>query len=352
MHKDDPSVLFTLKTEALDDRDYDLNEVVFERFIARTFCMNVELRGDFKKYAEDGPYLSVPSGAEGGCNNIVRNDLGYRVERIMRKMGRDQKAIFEYKKVTVEEIEDTLIIIAAQNEGSSEAIKSLAKRDKYSLDRLENIYLRLQGSQAKWLTRMIFKDFGFVIPDNVALSAFHTSFPRSLQVTAKFNIKDLVPIRRCGETGIIVAHAPPQTAKKTLPVSKDQTISGLSVAQPAESIQLVSPSSTRSSLPLSESTASSLNATQKATQKPLPPSSSNIKSPQKNPSPQALSPPASSPAAAECAQTPTCHFHNTLFILAPCISSFLWLTSNLLPSHGVTYITSLLPLTRKALPKR
>ncbi|KAJ8061730.1 hypothetical protein OCU04_009528 [Sclerotinia nivalis] len=88
MHKDDPSVLFTLKPEALDDRDYDFNEVTFERFIARTFCMTVEQRAKFKSFAQNGPYLSVPN-HKGGCNDIIRNDIGYHVERIMKEIGRD-----------------------------------------------------------------------------------------------------------------------------------------------------------------------------------------------------------------------------------------------------------------------
>ncbi|KAF7859668.1 hypothetical protein EAF04_008747 [Stromatinia cepivora] len=363
MHKDDPSVLFTLKPEALDDRDYDFNEVTFERFIARTFCMTVEQRAKFKSFAENGPYLSVPN-PKGGCNDIVRNDIGYHVERIMKEIGRDtdQETIFAYKNVTVEEIDDSLTIVAAQSEGSSAAIRSLAQPgDKCTWNRLEEIYLRLQGSQAKWLTRIIHKDLGFVVPDEMVLSAYHTSFPRYLQVTAKFNIKGLVPIRRDGQTGMIFGHPPLQTAEEIR--SKDEVITGPSIARSTQSIQqLVSPLATRP-FPLSESTTSSLNVAQIPTQEFLPKDSNNIEFPRKSSARRILRSSTKLKSSrllttniftgtGRCKQTPNCVFNNTIFILAPCISSHLWLTEDLLKPHGATYITSLLPLTHRVLPKR
>ncbi|KAI9651096.1 hypothetical protein NHQ30_001133 [Ciborinia camelliae] len=379
MNKDDPSVLFTLKPEALDDRDYNLSEETFGRFLRRTFGMTEERRQEYEAFKNDGEYLAVPSDAKPGVNIIVRNDIGYRVERIMKKMGRDSAAILEYKKVTVEEIDDTLVIIAAQNKGSSYSVRSLAQPgDKCLMERLEGIYSRLQGSQAKWLTRIIYKDFGFKVPEDIIVSAFYTSFPRILKVTAKFDWKDLIPIRRDGETGIIMGRAPPKTSEDTASSSKGKSISGSSVVQPEKSLQLVSPPATRPSL-LSESKASSLNVTKRPTQQLLPNNSNRVespkqssarhrqkspqkspqkaprksphKSPQKSPSPR---PPTTNifTGTGKCQQTPSCLFTNTIFILAPCISSFPFLTDHLLPSHGATYITSLQPLTRKLLPKR
>ncbi|APA13629.1 hypothetical protein sscle_11g083990 [Sclerotinia sclerotiorum 1980 UF-70] len=213
MHKDDPSVLSTLKPEALVDRDYDFNQVTFERFIARTFYMTVEQRARFKSFTENGLYI---------CGTI-----------------------FSYKNVTVEEIEDSLIIIAAQSKRSSPAIRSHAQpHDNCTWNRLEEIYLRLQGPQAKWLTRIIHKNLGFVVPDEMVLSAYHTSFPRYLQVTAKFNIRGLVPVRRDGQTGMIFGHPPPQIAEE-IP-SKDKVNAGPSITQSTQSVErLVSPPATK-----------------------------------------------------------------------------------------------------------
>ncbi|TGO11709.1 hypothetical protein BTUL_0103g00060 [Botrytis tulipae] len=376
MYKDDPSVLFTLKPEVLDDRDYDVDKVAFERFLARYFYMTVEQRATFKKLEEgDGTLIPVWN-PKAGRDDLVRNDIGYRVQCIMKYIGRDtnQETVFEHMKVTVQEIEDTLITIAAQNEGSSATIKSLADpNDRDTWDRLGQIYSRLQSFQGKWLTRIIHKDFGFQVPVDVLVTAVHTSFPRDLEVKAKFDVKNLVPIRRRGETGIIM----PSVTQPKRSFTKDQgtqTMALPSVARPAKSPQLISPPPRRQSRPLvlSDSTISSLNVMQTLPQKTPPIGSENIEVPQKTPtrlthrsrrmsleqlrslqkskSPDPLTKTIFT-GTGQCKQTTNCAFHNAIFILSPCIFSHLWLI-DLLQSHCATYITSLLPLTRKFLPKR
>ncbi|KAF5870897.1 putative atp dependent dna ligase domain protein [Botrytis fragariae] len=376
MHKDDPSVLFTLKPEVLDDRDYDIHKVAFERFLARYFYMTVEQRATFKKLEEgDGTLIPVWN-PKAGRDDLVRNDIGYRVQCIMKHIGRDtnQETVFGHTKVTVQEVEDTLITIAAQNEGSSATIKSLADpSDRDTWDRLGQIYSRLQSSQGKWLTRIIHKDFGFQIPVDILVTAVHTSFPRDLEVKAKFDVKNLVPIRRRGETGIIM----PSVIQPRRSFTKDhgtQTIPVPSVARSTKSTQLISPPPTRKPRPLvlSDSAMSSLNVKQSLPQQIPPIGSENIDVPQKTPtrlthrsrrlsleqlrslqkskSPDPLTKTIFT-GTGQCKQTTNCAFHNAIFILSPCISSHLWLI-DLLQSHGATYITSLLPLTRKVLPKR
>ncbi|KAF7945306.1 hypothetical protein EAE96_010083 [Botrytis aclada] len=376
MHKDDPSVLFTLKPEVLDDRDYDVHKVTFERFLARYFHMTVEQRATFKKFEEGDGTLVPVWNPKAGRDDLVRNDIGYRVQCIMKHIGRDanQETVFGHTKVTVQEVEDTLITIAAQNEGSSATIRSLADpNDRDTWDRLGQIYSRLQSSQGKWLTRIIHKDFGFQVPVDILVTAFHTSFPRDLEVKAKFDVKNLVPIRRQGETGIIM----PSAIQPRRSFTKDQgtqTMPVPSVARPIRSPQLISPPSTRRSRPLvlSDSSVSSLNIMQSRPQQISPIESENIEVPQKTPtglthrsrrmsleqlrslqkskSPDPLTKTIFT-GTGQCKQIMNCAFHNAIFILSPCISSHLWLI-DLLQFHGATYITSLLPLTRKVLPKR
>lgn len=276
-------------------------------------------------------------------------------------------------KVTVQEIEDALIIIAAQNEGSSATIRSLADpNDKDAWDSLGHIYSRLQSSQGKWLTRLIHKDFGFQVPVDILVTAAHTSFPRDLEVKAKFDVKCLVPIRRRGDTGIIM----PSVTQPIRSFTKDQgtqTMPIPSVAQPTKALPEISPLKTRRSRPsvLSDSAVSSLNVMQAPQQQILPKGFENIGIPQKIPnshthksrrmsleklrSLQKFKP--SDPllknifiGSGQCKQTTNCAFHNAMFVLSPCISSHLWLV-DLLQSHGATYITSSLPLTRGILPK-
>lgn len=98
MHKDDVSVLFTLKPEILEDRDYNIyDETKFERFLARALCMGVNERKRYAKSVEEfnggRTYLAVPSKTGLGLDEIVRNDIGYRVERIMKETGRDEVSI-------------------------------------------------------------------------------------------------------------------------------------------------------------------------------------------------------------------------------------------------------------------
>ncbi|CAD6452344.1 6c9b9625-67b6-4f43-8f3d-f7d91447a443 [Sclerotinia trifoliorum] len=194
----------------------------------------------------------------------------------------------------------------------------------------------------------------------MVLSAYHTSFPRYLQVTARFGIKGLLPIRRDGQTRMIFGHPPPQTAQEIR--SKDEVGIGPSIAQSTKSVQqLVSPPASRPS-PLAESTTSSLNVTQRPTQQISPKDSNNMES-RKSSARRIHRPSLKSNSShllttniftgtGQCKQTPNCVFSNKIFILAPCISSHLWLTEDLLKPHGATYITSLVPVTRRVLPKR
>lgn len=92
LEPDDPSVLFTLKPEALTDREYGFDEKTFELLICRALRTTVEQRAMYKKFADGGPYLSVPTG-KGSCYEMVRNDIGYRVERLMKYMGRDEDQV-------------------------------------------------------------------------------------------------------------------------------------------------------------------------------------------------------------------------------------------------------------------
>ncbi|PQE23810.1 hypothetical protein CJF30_00008786 [Rutstroemia sp. NJR-2017a BBW] len=169
IHRDDPALIFALSPEKLVDRDYGFNEDTLSRFIARTFQMNLADYERWTSWPKLASYRTEARGASGSVvNTLVRNDLGSRVERIMREMGRDtvQEVHLLHKKITVEEVDNALIIIAANNEESSESIKSLARSyDRNAFTRsLERLYLKLGSNQAKWLTRLLLKDYGFKVP--------------------------------------------------------------------------------------------------------------------------------------------------------------------------------------------
>lgn len=86
------------------------------------------------------------------------------------------------------------------NPGSSCAVQSLKEQHEAPPDRievLEELYLRLQPREAKWLTRIILKNFGpvtlpggFPVPGNV------THLPNSLPVMLNFPTEPPTPKRR------------------------------------------------------------------------------------------------------------------------------------------------------------
>ncbi|KAM3068978.1 hypothetical protein ACMFMG_004155 [Clarireedia jacksonii] len=203
IHRDDPALIFALSPEKLVDRDYGFNEETLSRFIARTLQMPLADYERWRSWPNLASYRTEARGASGSVvNTLVRNDLGSRVERIMREMGRDtvQEVHLLHKKITVEEVDNALIIAAANNEGSSDAIKSLARdHDRNVFTRpLERLYLKLGSNQAKWLTRLLLKDYGFKVPTVFNVGSQHTSFSSSLKVTAEVDWKNIIPIRREG----------------------------------------------------------------------------------------------------------------------------------------------------------
>ena len=104
-----------------------------------------------------------------------RGDLGDCVERVMRQTN-DHSTLTKHK-VDLEQVDVALTHLASRNRFSGTSIK----KDKYEGDlncAFESIFNRLHSSEAKWLTRMILKDFTFVGPEaNFLYSIFDVRFP-------------------------------------------------------------------------------------------------------------------------------------------------------------------------------
>ncbi|KAK5950158.1 hypothetical protein OHC33_008873 [Knufia fluminis] len=89
-------------------------------------------------------------------------------------------------EVTLEEIDNALTQIAANTLSSSPAIKAQAN-GKAPCDILAPIIRRLQGTEAKWLARMILKSYSSVeIPEYAALYGFHFMLPKLLAMQNSF----------------------------------------------------------------------------------------------------------------------------------------------------------------------
>src|ERR1700710_2973895 len=91
-------------------------------------------------------------------------------------------------EVTVEDVDESLLEIASHNAESSPAVKASMKYprcDKIGI--LGKLYARLRFREAKWLTRLILKDFGAVkFPDELRCDANSPPLPQCVQVQATF----------------------------------------------------------------------------------------------------------------------------------------------------------------------
>ncbi|KAH9219351.1 hypothetical protein DL95DRAFT_443454 [Leptodontidium sp. 2 PMI_412] len=179
------SVLMILKPERQTDREYGVEEYL-EQILARIFKMPTPMYEKLKQRRDEAH------------NN---GDLGLRLCQIMREMN-----ITPYSatasKISVEEIDQSLLRIAIFNDGSSLAVKSLKEQNENPPDRievLEKLYTRLQPREAKWLTRIIIKNYGPVtLPDSFPLPGNVTDLPNSLSATFQFPPEPPTPERRTG----------------------------------------------------------------------------------------------------------------------------------------------------------
>jgi hypothetical protein len=108
--------------------------------------------------------------------------------------------------VMVEEIDQSLLQIAAFDQRSSPAVQSLASSWKHpdGIELLVNLYQRLQAREAKWLTRLILKSYAPIkFPENLEPGPQHSFLPTCVQLKIQFPSSAPLPVRRDG-TRIIV----------------------------------------------------------------------------------------------------------------------------------------------------
>ena len=104
-----------------------------------------------------------------------RGDLADCVERVMRQT--DDPLTLAKCKVTLEEVDTALANLASKSRFSGANVKE-RKNDMQIQASLETIYRRLHSGEAKWLTRMILKDFTRLdIEVNVVYGALDARFP-------------------------------------------------------------------------------------------------------------------------------------------------------------------------------
>ncbi|KAI9047238.1 hypothetical protein LZ554_008691 [Drepanopeziza brunnea f. sp. 'monogermtubi'] len=167
-HTADTSVLMLLKPEYQADRDYGFAED-FEQHLTTIFKLSSRQSQHLKRWREEPDY----------------GDLGSRLCRILKAKGHDPLRSCEIQP-SVRGTDQKLLRLAIFNDGSSEAVKSLACQvegvpSKISL--LADLYLDLLPMEAKWVTRMIQKSYGVTkIPDEFEFLGEKSSLPDCLRV--------------------------------------------------------------------------------------------------------------------------------------------------------------------------
>lgn len=122
--------------------------------------------------------------------------------------------------VTVEEIECTLLRIASLQSTSSSAVRSISNHfaPLDIIESLQGIYERLDGRDAKWLTRYIMKDYRAIfLPDSWEMEAGRLGMPNVASITLNMFSKHPPGATMLQGTRIIKAHPWPQNRKPISP---------------------------------------------------------------------------------------------------------------------------------------
>jgi hypothetical protein len=273
--------------------------------------------------------------------------------------------------VTVEEIDHVLLEIAAHNEGSSPEVRDTRKYAQYDIiAALGSVYRRLRSREAKWLTRLILKDFrGIKFPDELTCGPNNRALPQCVLVEAKFKSSMPESERRDGPGRMRLGAAakaysnrpptPPPTAPEPLslaitiaPISYSPALGNNTPTRIPPQFQGASESRLPilASSPLRQKSPSKLRRIlprqKRCSSKHLTPQRISPESPSRgtvrarnwghiHASSMLLS------GGGECQLTDArCPLANCIFLLAPCILNIPWITERLLRWHGSYYVRS------------
>lgn len=241
--------------------------------------------------------------------------------------------------VTVEQIDQSLLRIASHHKSSSAQVKSLALEDRNydAIEILGDIYRRLTSREAKWLTRLILKDYSPAkFPDSLVCQSNHSFLPRCIQVRAQFSSSIPIAHRRDGPGSLRLADTLNSThSLPAPPASAPEPEASPTRKRACGGSPLRSPSTERKRArsPAEKSIACE-----------------NVTSPKNS---KLLKPQIFFQGTGKCLMNEqTCQLISCLFISAPCIASTPWVIDNLLPWHGLSFVTSLRALLDPSLPRR
>jgi hypothetical protein len=232
--------------------------------------------------------------------------------------------------VSVERIDESLLLVASRHKSSTSCAETptLGGSCCDTIQVLGNIFKPLPPREAKWLTRLILKDFGPVkFPKNLMCKSNISFLPHCVHVSAQLSSSIPSEHRRDGPgllrlTAAASAHGLPSTPSLTAPVGPARS-NGYSDG----------PRSCHLRLPYTENSSSG-SMTRNGDNHGSPVSRLQ------GTGPRSIGY-ISIGGNGKCQLTDgICPFANCLFILSPCVAKVPWLTENLLSWHGSRFTTS------------
>ena len=160
------ALLSTLLPDRRPDRVYGLQSRGLQRILVRILGLGHSRAAELSRWERPAEYGEAV-------------DLADCVEAILQRTPNPAAA----RPVTVEEIDAVLEIVASRCRFSAPSVRQNDDGASPTQAALGSLYQRLDACGAKWLTRLILKDFRPAVLDGTAVArAFHASLPMALQV--------------------------------------------------------------------------------------------------------------------------------------------------------------------------
>lgn len=158
--------LSCLFPERRPDRVFGLQERQLEGVIQRAQCLGSSRMKDLQRWKTSGGL-----------------DFASSVERVMAATDCESRA---GREVTLEELDDALDQIAASSSFSSASLRERVTtkhgRSIRADDLLSKVFRVLQSSEAKWMIRIILKNYSLArVPETLVMSKFHFLLPDLLR---------------------------------------------------------------------------------------------------------------------------------------------------------------------------
>lgn len=160
------ALLSTLLPERRADRVYNIQNAALLSILCRSLGLSASRAGDLQAYKQPG-----------------HGDLATCLERVLRNSGPPADP-----KVTVGEVDDVLHRIAGQSRFSAPSVRRSPESSDIRCSLLGNLFQRSHPHEAKWLVRLILKDFSPVtLDDKLVLRSFHFLLPDLLRFQNDLN---------------------------------------------------------------------------------------------------------------------------------------------------------------------